>query len=237
LYLLIIVAASFAEFFVRGRLVVGGDAGATAINILAHESLYRLGAAAVPIYLSCDTAVTLIFYELVKPVSRSLSLLEAFFRLIMVAILGVNLLNHFAPRVLLKGVPFLTAFKADQLQALALVSLNLYAQCFFIAMVFFGIHCLLIGYLICRSTFLPRILGVLMAISGLCYLTHGFALVLSPALAAHLFRYLMPLGLPGEVSLTLWLLVISVNVQRWKEQASAAGECRSQRAVEGSQGD
>jgi hypothetical protein len=75
LYLIIIVAASFAEFFVRGRLVIDGDATATANNILAHESLYRLGAAAVPIYLACDTAVALIFYELLKPVSRSLSLL------------------------------------------------------------------------------------------------------------------------------------------------------------------
>jgi hypothetical protein len=222
LYLIIIVAASFAEFFVRGRLVIDGDATATANNILAHESLYRLGAAAVPIYLACDTAVALIFYELLKPVSRSLSLLAAFFRLIMVAILGVNLTNHFAPLLLLKGAPFLTQLKADQLQALALVSLKLYAQGFFIAMVFFGIHCLLIGYLICRSAFLPRILGVLMAIAGLCYLTHSFVLFLSPALAAHLFPYLMPLGLPGELSLTLWLLVIGVNVQRWKEQASSS---------------
>jgi hypothetical protein len=226
LYLVIIVLASFAEFFVRGRLVVGEDAGATATNIFAHESLYRLGAAAVPLYLACDTAVAVIFYELLKPVSRSLSLLAAVFRLIMVAILGINLLNDFAPLVLLKGVVFSTVFKADQLQALALMSLNLYAQGFFIAMMFFGVHCVLIGYLVCRSAFLPRILGVLMAVTGLCYLTHSFALFLSPALAAHLFPYLMPIGLPGELSVALWLLVIGVNIQRWKEQASAAADAR-----------
>jgi len=148
--------------------------------------------------------------------------LAAFFRLIQVAILGVNLLNHFAPLVLLKGASFSAVFKVDQLQALALVSLELYAQGFFIAMVFFGVHCLLIGYLVCRSAFLPRILGVLMAITGLGYLTHSFALFLSPAFAAHLFPYLMALGLPGELSLSLFLLVLGVNVQRWKEQASAA---------------
>jgi hypothetical protein len=124
-----------------------------------------------------------------------------------------------------------TAFKEDQLQALALVSLKLYAQVFFIAMLFFGFHCLLIGYLIYRSTFLPRIVGALMAIAGLCYLTHGFANVLSPALAARLFTYLMALGLPGELPLTLWLLAMGVNVQRWKDQAGAAGEWRSQRAM------
>lgn len=223
LWLIIIVAAAFAEFFVRGRIVVDGDAAATAANILAHEQLYRLGAAAVLVYLACDTAVALMLYELLKPVSRSLSLLASFFRLAMVAILGANLLNHFAPLVLLKGAPLLTAFKADQLQALALVSVKLYTQVFFSAMLFFGFHCLLIGYLIYRSTFLPRIVGVLMVISGLCYLAHSFATVLSPALAARLFTYLMPLGFPGELSLTLWLLAVGVNVQRWKDQASTAG--------------
>src|SRR5262245_24709665 len=224
LWLIIIVAASFAEFFVRGRTVVDGDAAATATNILAHEPLYRLGAAAVLIYLLCDTAVALILYELLKPVNRSLSLLASFFRLAMVAILGANLLNLFAPLVLLKGTPSLTVFKADQLQALALVSLKLYEQVFWIAMLFFGFHCLLIGYLIYRSTFLPRIVGALMVVAGLCYLTHSFANVLSPALAVPLFTYLMPLVLPGELSLTLWLLAIGVNVQRWKDQARAAGE-------------
>ena len=153
LWLIIIVAASFAEFFVRGGIVVDGDAAATATNILAHEPLYRWGAAAVLIYLLCDTAVALILYELLKPVSRSLSLLASFFRLAMVAILGANLLNLFAPLVLLTGAPLSTSFKADQLQALALVSLKLYAQVFFIAMLFFGFHCLLIGYLIYRSKF------------------------------------------------------------------------------------
>src|SRR5262245_23665524 len=105
LWLIIIVAASFSEFFVRGRIVVDGDAAATATNILAHEPLYRLGAAAALIYLLCDTAVALILYELFKPVSMSLSLLASFFRLAMVAILSANLLNLFAPLVLLKGAP------------------------------------------------------------------------------------------------------------------------------------
>jgi len=216
LWLIIIIAASFAEFYVRGRIVVDGDAAATATNILAHEPLYRLGAAAALIYLLCDIAVALILYELLRPVNKGLSLLASFFRLAMVAILGANLLNLFAPLVLLKGAPLLTAFKADQLQALALVSLKLYTEVFFIALLFFGFHCLLIGYLVYKSTFLPRIVGALMAIAGLCYMTHSFARVISPEVAVRLFTYLMPLGLPGELSLTLWLLAIGVNVQRWK---------------------
>jgi uncharacterized protein DUF4386 len=230
-WLIIIATASFAEFFVRGKIVVDGDAAATATNILAHEPLYRMGVAAVLIYLLCDIVVALLLYELLKPVSRSLSLLASFFRLAMVALLGANLLNLSAPLVLLKGAPFLTAFKSDQLQSLALVSLNLYAQVYFISLLFFGFHCLLIGYLIYRSTFLPRIVGALMAVTGLCYLTYSFSNVLSPALGASLFTYLLPLGLPGEISLTLWLLATGVNVQQWKEQAGAAGEWRSRRVM------
>jgi hypothetical protein len=220
LYLIIIVAAGFAELFVRGRLIVSGDAAATAANILAHEALYRSGAAAVLIYLPCDTAVALIFYELLKPAGRSVSLLAASFRLVMVAVLGGNLVNHFAPLILLKAAPSLAAFSADELQVLALELLRLYAQGFFVAMVFFGFHCLLVGYLICRSAFLPRILGVMMAIAGVCYLAHSFARFLSPALGARIFDYIMVPCFVAELSLTLWLIVVGVNVQRWNEQAS-----------------
>jgi hypothetical protein len=219
LYLIIIVVAGYSEFFVRDRLIVSGDAAATATNILGHEALYRLGGAAVPVYLACDTAVALLFYKLFKPVSGSLSLLAAFFRLVMVAILGVNLLNHFAPLILLKDAHFSEVFNADQLQALARVSLRLYRQGFDIAMVFFGFHCILIGYLIFKAAFLPRILGVLMAVAGLWYLTNSFTIFLSPSLARVLFP-LIPLILAGELGLTLWLLVKGVNVQQWNKQAS-----------------
>ena len=171
LYLIITVAAAFAEVFVRGKLVIYGDAAATATNILAHERLYRLAGAADLIAFTCDAAVALIFYQLLKPVSRSLSLFAACFRLLHVAIVAVNTLSHFAPLVLLGGDRFLTAFNTDQLQALALVSLSLHGTGYNIGLVFFGFHCLLIGYLICRSVFLPRIRGALLAIAGLCYLT------------------------------------------------------------------
>ncbi|MFZ0960920.1 MAG: DUF4386 domain-containing protein [Terriglobia bacterium] len=223
LYLLIFVTAPFAEIFVRGKLVVYGDAAATATNILAHEPLYRLGAAAELITLLCDAAVALIFYELLKPVGRSLALLAAFFRLIFVAIMAVNSLNLFVPLVLLKGEQFLSAFTTSQLQAVALVSQKLYGVGYGISLVFFGFHCVLIGYLIFRSAYLPQILGALVAAAGLSYLTNSFADILSPAFAAHLYPYiLVPAGV-AELSLTLWLLVVGVNAERWKEQAGTAG--------------
>jgi hypothetical protein len=195
LWLVIIVVSGFAEFFVRGRMVVAGDAAATAANILAHEQLYRFGAAAVALYVACDTAVAALLYSVFEPVNRSLSLLAAFFRLAMAAILGANVLNLFAPLVLLKSAP-----------ALALAFLRLYEQVFFMALLFFGVHCLLLGYLVYRWTFLPRLVGVLMMVTGLCYLIQSLASILAPALAARLLMLIMPLGLPGELSLTVWLL-------------------------------
>jgi hypothetical protein len=121
--------------------------------------------------------------------------------------------------VILGGQHYLGVLKVEQLQALALMCLELRAQASSIYMVFFGFYCLLIGYLIFRSSFLPRILGVFMAIAGLAYQTF-----LSPPLANDLFPYVVaPAGALGELSLILWLLVIGVNTERWREQASAAG--------------
>jgi hypothetical protein len=215
-YLVYFLTAVFGEFFLRG-LVVDGDAAATAGNILAHESLFRLGLATGLIATACYIAVTAFFYGLFKPVNRGLSLLAAFFSLVGCAILALGSLFQIAPLVVLGGSQYLGVFKVEQLRALALMSLELHSQAVNICFVFFGFYCLLIGYLIFRSAFLPRILGVLMALAGLGWLTF-----LSPPLASHLSPYILVLGFLAELSLMLWLLVMGVNVQRWKEQASAA---------------
>ena len=217
-YLLEMLTGGFAILFVGGRLFVSGDAAATATNILAHLSLFQLGFAANLIQFACYVAVTGLFYDLLRPVNKGLSLLAAFFSLVGCTIGAVSCLFYFAPVVILGGAQYLNVFKVEQLQALALMFLKLYGQCFNISFVFFGFYCLLIGYLIFRSSFLPRILGAGMAFAGLGWLTF-----LSPALAHHLVPYILAAGI-GEVSLTLWLLVAGVNAQRWKEQASAARE-------------
>ena len=215
-YLLYFLTAIVGEFFFRG-LVVDGDAAATANNILAHESLFRLGLATGLISTAFYVAVTALFYDLFKTVSRSLSLLAAFFSLVGCAILAFASLFQLAPLVVLGGSQYLSVFKVEQLRALALMFLELNTQAGNICVVFFGVYCLLIGYLIFRSTFLPRLLGVLMALAGLGWLTF-----LSPPLANHLSPYNLVLGFLAELALMLWLLVRGVNVQRWKEQASAA---------------
>jgi hypothetical protein len=224
LYLTIIVTAGFAEVFVRGRLVVRGAAAATATNILAHESLYRLGGSADLINLVCDTALALLFYELLKPISRSLALLAAFFRLAHVAILTVSTLFHFAALTFLTGTHDLSVFSAAQLQEQALLCLSFHAWGYTICLVFFGFACLLLGILIYRSLFLPRIFGVLMAVAGLCYVTGSFARLLSPTFASNLFPYFLLPGAFGELSLTMWLLARGLNLERWQEKVSAARE-------------
>ena len=219
-YLITIIMGVFAEVFARGAVVVRDDPAATATNILAHEPLYRFGLAADLIMMACYIAVTLLFYVLFKPVGRSLSLLAAFFSLVGIAVLAVNSLNHLAPLVFLGSAHYLSAFETTQLQALALMSLKMHARGYSIAGVFFGFYCLMIGYLVFRSGFLPRILGVLMAIGGLGYLTSSFASFLSPALAARLPDVTVLGGL-AELSLCLWLMVRGVDASKWKERASA----------------
>jgi hypothetical protein len=217
LYLIAGMTYSFADGSVRGKLVVVGNAGATARNILAHQGLYRLGYAAEIVSVVCYIAVTLILYDIFRPVSRSMSLLAAFFSLTGCTIQAVSSLLHLAPLVILGGESYFSAFTAEQSQALALMFLNLRAQAANIYMEFFGCYCLLLGYLIFKSRFMPRILGVFMAIAGLSY-----QLFLSPPLAKQLFPYVVaPAGALGELSFILWLVVMGVNSQRWKERAGA----------------
>ena len=217
---LLCIVAGVGGFIAGGPLIVANDAAATAANILANESLFRLGFAANLISGLSYMGVTVFMYYVLKPVSRSLSLLAAFFGLAGVAIGGVAWVSNLAPLSLLHGDQYLGAFTSSQLQAMAL-ALKLQTHVFFIGMVFFGIQCISIGYLIARSTFLPRILGVLLAIGGTCYVIASFANFLLP-LGASLVPFIFPVALVGEGSLTVWLLVKGVNEERWYEQASAA---------------
>ena len=219
-YLLTTLTRMFVEIFVRNRLIVSDDAAATASNILAHEPLWRWGFAADILAFASYVALTALLYELFKPLNRSVSLVAAFFSLVASAVQAVSSLFHLAPLVFLGGTPYLRVFSVEQLQALALMFLRLRALCYHnIGLVFFGLYCLLIGYLIFRSTFLPRIIGALMMLAGLSYL-----MFLSPPLVRSLQPYILVFPGVGQIALTLWLLVMGVNAQRWKEQASAAKE-------------
>jgi len=218
---LLCIVAGMVGFIAGGPLIVANDAAATATNILANESLFRFGFAANLISGLSYVGVTVFMYYVLKPVSRSLSLLAAFFGLAGVAIGGVAWVSNLVPLTLLHGDQYLSALTASQLQALSLAALKLQTHVFFIGMVFFGIQCILFGYLVARSSFLPRILGVLLGLGGTCYVIASFANFLLP-LGARLMPFVVPVALIGEGSLTVWLLIKGLNEQRWYEQANAA---------------
>jgi hypothetical protein len=216
-YVLAGATSAFGEFIVLGRVVVSGNAAATAANILANEPLYWLGFTAALLAVALHLAWAVLFYDLFRPVNRSLSLLAAYFLIVGCTMGAVASLFQIAPLVVLTGGGSLGVSPVEQVQTLALVSLNVNAQAYNIFLVFFGFYLLLIGYLIVQSTFLPRVLGVLVAFAGAGYLT-----LLSPPLAHALSPFNLAPAALGEPALMLWLLIVGVNAPRWKEQAAEA---------------
>lgn len=219
LYVIIMALAVLGPFQVAPSGLVRGDVAATADRILASKWSYSLGGATELIVYACDVWVALIFYELLTPVSRSYSRLALLFRLVFAAVAGANVLNHFAPLLVFSGTQHTAAFTPDQTRALAITFLRLHTTGFDIALVFFGIHCIVAGALFFRAAFLPRILGALLVCSGLAYLTNSLTALVLPAQAAGVFRNTLVLG-AGEILLPLWLLFRGVNLQRWEEQAA-----------------
>src|SRR5919206_2840768 len=227
LYLINILGGAFAIGIVPAMLVVAGDAAATARNIQTHELLYRLGLAAHLVVTVTNVPLAVIFYDLFKVVNRRLALLDACFILVATAIEAAGLLHQFAPLVLL-GSGASTSAPAAQLQALAYAPGGALSGIdYSLHTVFFGIDILLAAYLVLRSTFLPRAIGVLLAVDGLAYLLYSFADFLAPGAAAQLAPWIQVPALLGEGSLCLWLLVLGVDVERWNRAASAAIRMRS----------
>ena len=222
MYLLIALLAPFAEFFVRKGLIVPGDPAATAANIVASESLFRAGFASDLAVFVMEVALAAVLYVLFRPVSRPLALVMAFARLAMATVLGFNLLHMFTGLQLLIGPAYAAAFEPGQLHALAFVFLNAQSDGYKLGMVFFGLHLAVLGYLVYRSGFLPRILGILMMVSALGYLADSFTAFLVPQYAGTLATVVVVTALIGELPLALWLLVKGVNVERWHQRALEA---------------
>jgi uncharacterized protein DUF4386 len=220
LYLIIIVLGLFGEVFVRNRLIVSGDASATAANIRSMESLWRFHIAAELFLLMCAVALLLILFVLLRPVNRDLALLAVFFNLISIGIEAAITMYLFGAFFPLGSAQYLRAFAPEQLYAMTSLALKSHSYGFGVSLIFFGCFCLVIGYLILRSGYIPKPIGFLMQIAGLSYLTNSFALVLAPTLANRLFAVILLPAFVGEASLCLWLLVKGVNVPKWQEQVS-----------------
>ena len=218
LYLITILTGIFSAGYATGKLVVSGDATVTAENILAHRGLFQLAFAIYLIEMACQAAITALFYHLLKPAGRTVSLVAAFLGLTGCVIKAFSRVFFIAPLFILGGAHYLSVFSAEQLKALALIFLKLNDCGAGAALVFFGFYAILTGYLIIKSTFLPRILGALSVIGGLGWLTF-----LYPPLGGRLFPFVALFAILGAAALIVWLLVKGVNEQRWKE-ASAAGK-------------
>jgi hypothetical protein len=208
LYLIIIVCAGFAEGYVRGTLIVPEDANATANNIINNQGLFRVGFVCDLVAFLCDLVVSILLYILLKPVNKTLSLIAASLRLLAhPAIASANLLNHFIALQLLSGADYLGTFEIDQLHALALLFLNMHTVGYLIAGAFFGLHCLILGYLIYKSAFFPNIIGIFLVIAAVGYLINSFGNFLFPDYK-ELFDMIVVLpAVIAELSLCLWLLI------------------------------
>lgn len=214
LYLIVIAAGIIAQMFISGTIVIDGDAAATAANILHNKDLFQLGFTIYLIEMTSQIAMIVLFYLLLKPVSRSVSLLALFFGIVGCVIKTMSRLFYIAPLLVLGDIGYLSIFAVEELQALALLSLNVNDQAAGIALAFFGFSTFLNGILIFRSGFLPRFLGILSILGGLCWLTF-----LYPPLGYQLFPYIAILAILGGVSQILWLLIKGVDAELWKKRA------------------
>ena len=218
LYLVLIGAGIFAQFFVRSRLIVAGDPASTAANILASEVLFRAGFFSDMVMIVCDVALAWLFYVLLKPVNRSLALLAVFFRLGMDAVLAVNMLNHFAALYVLEGAGYLSVLGVEQLKALSLFFLDTHRHGYLISQIFFGPYLIILGRLVYHSCFFPRVFGVLLVLAGCGYLIESLVMFLFRQFESITYPCLAVAGI-SELAFCLWLLIKGVDNNRINKES------------------
>ena len=222
LYLIVIIAGIFAEAFVRQSLIVSGDAGATANNIMASQSLFRVGSVSDLIHMISFLLLPLALYKLLKPVNKNHASLMVIFVIASVPILCLNMVNQFAALLLLSGADYLRVFEPDQLHAQVMLFLDLHRHGYLIAQIFTGLWLLPLGFLVFKSGFLPRILGILLMIATFGYLIETFGNFLFPRYQEiYAWIVAVPAAI-GEISFCLWLLIRGVNVQKWENRVPAS---------------
>ena len=220
LFLISMVAGGFGEFYVPTTLIVSGNAAATAANIIARDSFFRMGFAAYLVEGICDIALSLVFYRLLRPVQKDVALLAAFFGLVSTAVFAVCELFYFAPSFILGGADYLKTFSPDQLNTLTLLSLKFYGYGGMIFLAFYGIATGIRAYLIYRSGYLPRFLGVIMGLAGLGFVLKNLTVVLAPAYASDFF--ILPMMVSG-LTITIWFLVKGVDARKLEARGMTVG--------------
>ncbi len=218
LLLLSVVAGAFGEAYVPSRLIAPADATLTAQNVRQLGFLFRAGFAAYLVEAVCDVGLALVFYVLLRPVRQNIALLSAFFGLVATAAFAVAELFYLAPLLLTGRAGYLGTFSPSQLDTLILLSLKLYTFGARAFMLLYGVACLLRGYLLFRSHYVPRALGALLALAGFGFIVKNVLFVLAPAYASDFL--LLPMFL-AAASLTVWFLAKGVDVSMWQATAAA----------------
>lgn len=216
-YLGIIVFAAIGYVFIRPQVIIPTDMARTAENLQTHGELYRLGFASVIVADICNLPVGLIFYELFKVVDRRLARALLVFIAVSTTIEVVNLYFYISPLFTFTLPEYRAGFDPAALAALARGSGKLFALGFGMSLAFFAVYCVLTGWLILRSSFLPKILGALMMLAGIVYEVHAFAVFLTLPEPP----YVLFVGFVAEASLALWLLIRGVNEERWRSQTES----------------
>ena len=225
LYLLIAVLSGFVHFYVRDKLVVSGNATTTATNIMASAGLFRVSIAAELVILLSEIVLLVLLYVLLKPVSNTLSLVAAVSRLAMTTIHGINVLNNLIVLLLVSGAGYVTVFAPNQLHALVMLFLDAKRYGFSIGVAFLALHAAILSYLIFKSGYFPKVLGVLFMIATFGYLIDSFAHVLVANHKTGAIYFVLPITI-AEIAFPLWLLIKGVNVKQWGKRAreSDSGE-------------
>lgn len=208
LYLVVIICAGFSQGYVRGTLYVPGDAMTTATNIFGNESLFRLGLVTDLIAFTIDAIISIMFYQMLKPFGKTLSMVSSSLRLIAHPAIGsLNLLNHYMAFHVLSGADFLDSFHADQLETMSTLFMDAHRHGYLIAGGFFGLHCALLGVSLLRSNMIPSVFAYLMVFTALGYMIETFGDFLLPG-NEEMFSWIVGLTAAlGEVGLTLYMLI------------------------------
>jgi hypothetical protein len=215
LYLITILAAIIAQGLIAERLVSYNNASVTASNLTAHADLFRLGFTMYMIEMVAQTAMTVLFYKLLKPVSSTVSLVSAVLGVVGCGIKAMSRLFYIAPAMVLEGTHYLDTFSAEQLHSLAMLFYNMNEMGAAIAVVFFGFSTMILGWLMIRSTYIPRVLGWFALVGGI-----GWLAFLWPPLGYRLNLYIGAIGIVGSLATIVWLIAFGVDETRWKEMTA-----------------
>jgi hypothetical protein len=218
LYLAIAIFSAFGLIYVPSVILVSGDAAATAHNILASESLFRLGFVSNLLAFTVNVFVAVLLYKLLEPVNKMMASLMVILISVRLAIAMLNEMNQFAALLLLSSADYLAAFTAEQLQAYALLFLDIYKHGFVLAHIFFGLWLFPMGYLVFKSGFLPKVIGLLLLVAGVGYVVDFTLFFLVPEITIKVSEFTFV----GEVLLLLWLLIMGVNVPQWEKRVPEA---------------